>query len=102
MPSHDLFLYFQTDLTLIRSWYINGKNYSQTLEDWLKKQDRNAKAGLAELEQDAKLKGVDKLEARNAFYRFRVFYIACSELFNYNNGEEWGVGHYLFKRKDIK
>lgn len=23
----------------------------------------------------------------------------CSELFNYDNGEEWGVGHYLFQKK---
>jgi hypothetical protein len=62
-------LYFQTDLTLIRSWYINGKHYSRTLEDWLKKQDRNTKAGLAELEADAKAKGVDKEEAKKMFYR---------------------------------
>lgn len=31
------------------------------------------------------------------FNRWRVFYIACSELFNYNKGEEWGVGHYVFR-----
>lgn len=33
------------------------------------------------------------------FYRWRVFYIACSELFKYNQGEEWGVAHYLFSKK---
>ncbi|KAH7911034.1 S-adenosyl-L-methionine-dependent methyltransferase [Hygrophoropsis aurantiaca] len=98
MPSHDLFAYFQSDLTLIRSWYINGRHYSRTLEDWLKKQDRNGQQGLAELEQDAEAKGLDKEEGRKAFYRFRVFYMACSELFAMNGGEEWGVGHYLFKR----
>ncbi|KAF9024574.1 S-adenosyl-L-methionine-dependent methyltransferase [Hymenopellis radicata] len=98
MPSHDLLLYFQTDLTLIRSWYLSGKHYSRTLEDWLKVQDRNAKAGLKELHDDAIANGKDPVEATKAFYRFRVFYMACSELFNYNNGEEWGVGHYLFKR----
>ena len=27
---------------------------------------------------------------------WRLFYLACSELFGYNGGEEWGVGHYLF------
>ncbi|KAF5375371.1 hypothetical protein D9615_007920 [Tricholomella constricta] len=43
MPSHDLFTYFQSDLTLIRSWYINGMHYSRTLEDWLKLQDKNGK-----------------------------------------------------------
>lgn len=30
------------------------------------------------------------------FVYWRLFYLACSELFNYHGGEEWGVGHYLF------
>lgn len=32
------------------------------------------------------------------FVYWRLFYLACSELFNYNGGEEWGVGHYLFMK----
>ncbi|KAG0700841.1 S-adenosyl-L-methionine-dependent methyltransferase [Suillus ampliporus] len=99
MPSHDLLAYFQSDLTLVRSWYINGRHYSRTLEAWLEKQDRNARAGIKELEEDAVSKGLDKEEGRKAFYRFRVFYMACSELFALNGGEEWGIGHYLFKPK---
>ncbi|KAF9050126.1 S-adenosyl-L-methionine-dependent methyltransferase [Panaeolus papilionaceus] len=99
MPSHDLFLYFQTDLTLLRSWYIPGTHYSRTLEDWLSLQDKNGKKGLQVLEEDAKAKGHPADEGRKTFYRFRVFYMACSELFRMDNGEQWGVGHYLFKRK---
>ncbi|EGN99927.1 hypothetical protein SERLA73DRAFT_106822 [Serpula lacrymans var. lacrymans S7.3] len=100
MPSHDLLLYFQTKLTLVNSWYINGCHYSRTLEDWLKKQDRNASEGLDELAADAQTKGLSKDEGRKAFYRFRVFYIACSELFRLHSGQEWGVGHYLFRVKN--
>jgi hypothetical protein len=33
------------------------------------------------------------------YNRWRIFYMACSELFRYNAGEEWGVGHYLFVKK---
>ncbi|KAF9269325.1 S-adenosyl-L-methionine-dependent methyltransferase [Marasmius fiardii PR-910] len=97
MPSFDLFTYFQDDLMLIKSWYLSGMNYSRTLEDWLKIQDKNRKAGLEELLKDAKKKGSDPSEAEKTFYRFRVFYMACSELFRMNGGQEWGVGHYLFR-----
>lgn len=30
---------------------------------------------------------------------WRLFYLACSELFNYRGGEEWGVGHYVFTKE---
>lgn len=33
------------------------------------------------------------------FVYWRLFYLACSELFNYSEGEEWGVGHYLFVKQ---
>ncbi|KIJ68056.1 hypothetical protein HYDPIDRAFT_126707 [Hydnomerulius pinastri MD-312] len=99
MPSHDLLAYFQSDLTLVRSWYIDGRHYSRTLEHWLRKQDMNAHEGIAELEKDAESKGLSEEEGRKTFYRFRVFYMACSELFNMHGGQEWGVGHYLFKAK---
>ena len=65
-------LYFQDDLTLMKSWYVNGRNYSHTCEDWLKKQDRNNKQGILELENDAEKKGLDREEGRKAFYRYDV------------------------------
>ncbi|KAF7305739.1 S-adenosyl-L-methionine-dependent methyltransferase [Mycena chlorophos] len=98
MMSHDLLTYFQQDVTLLRSWYVSGTHYSRTLEDWIKLQDRNAKVGLKELQADAKANGRTPEDALATFHRFRVFYMACSELFNYDGGQQWGVGHYLFKR----
>ena len=63
-------LYFQDDLTLVRSWYINGKHYSRTAEDWLKQQDRNAAVGIAELETSAEAQGLGKDHGRKMFYRY--------------------------------
>ncbi len=52
------------------------------------------------MRKDVEKKGVDPLEAEKTFYRFRVFYLACAEFFATNDGEEWGVGHYLFTKRE--
>ncbi|KAI5826506.1 S-adenosyl-L-methionine-dependent methyltransferase, partial [Schizophyllum commune Tattone D] len=99
MPSHDLFLYFQTYITLERSWYLPGTHYARTLEDWLKLQDSKKREGLAALRRAAVAQGRDPIEGDKTFNRFRVFYMACAELFAMDDGQRWGVGHYLFRRK---
>lgn len=39
-------------------------------------------------------------DAQKWWVRWRLFYLACSELFKYNKGDEWGVTHLVFgKRK---
>lgn len=95
MPSMDLLLHFQQDLALERQWYVNGKHYSKTLEAWLKKHDAAKTEVMAMF--DTCYGG--SAEALKWFVRWRLFYLACSELFNYENGERWGVGHYVFVKQ---
>ena len=39
-------------------------------------------------------------DAQRWFNRWKMFYLACSELFGYKQGEEWLVRHYLFRKRN--
>ena len=39
-------------------------------------------------------------DARLWYQRWRMFFLACEELFGYAGGTEWGVGHYRLVRSD--
>ena len=90
MPSDDLLLHFQDDLTLEQRWRINGRHYQRTCEAWLANQDRHRREIMVLFQE------VYGPEARRWFQRWRVFFIACAELFGFRDGEEWGVSHYRF------
>ncbi|ESP02190.1 hypothetical protein LOTGIDRAFT_230578 [Lottia gigantea] len=93
MPSVDLFLYFQNNVSIVENWIINGTHYSKTLEAWLEKMDAN-KTKVKEIFT----KGYGE-EAKKQIFNFRLFFIFCSEVFGYRDGNEWLVAQYLFKKK---
>lgn len=41
--------------------------------------------------------GIDSATKWTVYWR--TFFIAVAELFGYNNGEEWMIVHFLFKKK---
>jgi len=93
MPSADTLLHFQRDLSIEQQWRLSGTHYEKTANAWLANQDRHRDEVLREL---SKTYGTD--EARRWHQRWRMFWMACAELFGFRGGNEWIVGHYLFVR----
>ena len=94
MPSDDLLLYFQNHLKIENHWRINGKHYEKTAEAWLTNMDQHESSIRPIL---AKIYGVEN-ETRWWVY-WRIFFMACAELWGFRGGEEWLVAHYLFTNK---
>jgi len=94
MPSADTLLHFADSLSVVRRWLVPGRHYAQTSNHWLANQDANGPAVLVILEQ-----AYGKEQAPLWAQRWRMFWMACAELFAYNDGNEWMVSHYLFENK---
>lgn len=94
MPSDYLLLYFLNDFSVENHWHVNGTHYAKTAEAWLKNMYKNKSKVLPILKQT-----YGEAEALKWWVYWRVFFMACAELWGYSKGNEWFVSHYLFKRK---
>ena len=93
MPSHNLLDHFNNDLTIVKNWVVDGTHYHRTAESWLDNMDENID----------KITDIFKLTYGRNHTKWkvywRIFFMACSELWKTSNGNEWQVSHYLFKKK---
>ena len=97
MPSEDLPLRFQDDLRLAGQWRWPGGHYEKTANAWLDNMDADKERIMPILAAT-----YGEREAGKWFMRWRIFFMACAELFGHAGGREWYVGHYLFERNDQK
>jgi cyclopropane-fatty-acyl-phospholipid synthase len=94
MPSDDLLYRLQDHLVVEKHWQVNGKHYGKTAQAWLENLDRRRKAVMPVLQ------GVYGLEdAGRWLQRWRIFFMACAELWGFRNGREWMVSHYLLRKR---
>jgi cyclopropane-fatty-acyl-phospholipid synthase len=93
MPSYDLATLVESPLHLVKRWQWSGQHYEKTANAWLANMDRH-KAELWPILAET----YGKDQAQTWWVRWRIFFMACAELFGYRNGSEWPVGHYLFRR----
>jgi cyclopropane-fatty-acyl-phospholipid synthase len=93
MPSDDLLFYFNDDLTVEDHWHVSGSHYGKTAEAWLKNMDNHKKEIMPLFEET-----YGKNQAVKWWGYWRLFYMACAELWNFNKGNEWIVSHYLFHK----
>lgn len=91
MPAHRLLHRFQDHLKLEKDWLWSGVHYSKTSRAWLDNMDKNKRAIVTIL---ADVYGPH--DAQLWFQRWRIFFMACEELFGFDKGREWGVSHYRF------
>ncbi len=92
MPSDDLLLQFQRDLVVEERWRVSGVHYARTAAAWLANLDRHR------VDATRILSTVHGDDARRWVQRWRMFFMACEELFGWNGGNEWWVSHYRFAR----
>lgn len=94
MPSVETLLWFQQHLGIERRWLVDGTHYRRTADHWLANQDAHRDALVPLLETV-----YGRQSARLWFQRWRIFFMACAELFGYDDGREWMVAHYRFVRR---
>ena len=93
MPSADLPLRFPEHLGIEKRWHWSGSHYARTCNAWLENMDARQDA-IRPLFADC----YGEADADLWIQRWRMFFMACAELFDYDDGHEWFVGHYLFRK----
>lgn len=91
MPSENMLLNFADHLAVVDHWWLSGRHYEATANAWLTNMDAQHDSIRAILRH-----AYGTAEADRWLQRWRMFFMAVAELFGYHDGNQWGIGHYLF------
>jgi cyclopropane-fatty-acyl-phospholipid synthase len=94
MPSESLFSEVQHVLQVEEQWRFSGTHYERTANAWLENMDAQRAAV-----DDVLAATYGRGEVARWRARWRVFFMACAEMFGYHNGTEWVVSHYRFRKR---
>jgi len=93
MPAADTLLHFQDDVLIEDRRLFSGVHYARTARAWLDNLDaRRSEAARVMASQHGDQAGI-------WLQRWRMFFMACEELFAFDGGNHWLVAHYRFRRR---
>jgi cyclopropane-fatty-acyl-phospholipid synthase len=95
MPAFDLLPRVAGALTVEDRWWLDGTHYQRTAAAWRENLEARRGAVLGVLRAHY------GREAERWYHRWRMFFLACEELFGYAGGTEWGVGHYRLAKAPV-
>jgi cyclopropane-fatty-acyl-phospholipid synthase len=91
MPSDRLLFYFNDDMVIEKHWQLSGRHYGRTAEAWLQNMDSH-RIDIMHLFRQT----YGDREAHQWWAWWRLYFMACEELWKFREGKEWIVSQYLF------
>jgi len=92
MPSYDLLEQLEIPLRVESQWEVNGNHYAKTCQAWLANLDAASSNVIRLFAAD-----LGRLGASRQLARWRMFVMACEELFAWDDGQQWFVSHTLLE-----
>jgi cyclopropane-fatty-acyl-phospholipid synthase len=92
MPSADWLERFDEHMEVIERWDVDGTHYQRTCEAWLD----NMTTYRAQV-TEALARGYGAGQVTRFWHMWRIFFMACAELFGHEGGQEWFVAHRLLR-----
>ncbi|MBX3434464.1 MAG: class I SAM-dependent methyltransferase [Pirellulales bacterium] len=93
MPPADLFEHVAGPFELLQRWDVPGTHYARTCRAWLENLDERRDDVVSRFTKD-----MSRAAAQRQRQRWRMFVMACEELFAWDAGREWLVTHHLLAK----